>query len=270
MENMILNGDLIKKDPLLIPSGKGMVYEVVRVIGRTPLFLKGHYERLLSSLLSAGKDNFISYREYSDATDRLITSGDKKDFNLKTIVDPATGEWYIFESPSSYPDDRLYSKGINTSVLKYERNNPNAKIVNTDLTAVAAKLMEATGAYEVILEDSDGKITEGSRSNIFFFKNERLFTPPLSKVLPGITRLKIMDTMEKEGIPVEEKDITREDIASFEGAFMSGTSPKILPIKTIDGVKYQVTGNAFVRRLIDAFQKTIDEDLNNYRQDSDY
>lgn len=265
MEYMIKNYKLVKKDPLSIPARKGLVYEVVRVINNSPLFFQDHFERLLNSLKAAGSKIVIAFEDYKKANDDLISSTKKSNFNLKTIIDPATGDLFIFESPSSYPEDKLYRKGIKTTILKYERNNPNAKIVNTDLTTIAAKIMEATGSYEVILEDSQGRLTEGSRSNIFFIKDEALYTSPVSNVLPGITRLKIMETMEEMGIKVYEEEIKRSDLEKFTGAFMSGTSPKILPIKSIEEVNYEVYGNEFINRLIEGFNEKIEKDLEEYR-----
>jgi branched-chain amino acid aminotransferase len=94
--------------------------------------------------------------------------------------------------------------------------------------------------YEVILVDKNGQITEGSRSNIFFIKDGEVYTSPLHQVLPGVTRGKIVEIIRSKGIAIHEEPINESDVKSFDAAFISGTSPKVLPISSIGDVTYDV------------------------------
>ncbi|MEM8694892.1 MAG: aminodeoxychorismate synthase component I [Pseudomonadota bacterium] len=64
-------------------------------------------------------------------------------------------------------------------------------------------------AFETLLEDADGFLTEGCFTNLFVDRDGRLLTPPLSRgLLPGILR----ETLIEEGRAVEG-DLRRDDLA---------------------------------------------------------
>ena len=51
---------------------------------------------------------------------------------------------------------------------------------------------------------------------------------------------KIIDIISGRGIPVKEEPISAAEIGSFDAAFISGTSPKVLPIASIGEEDYDV------------------------------
>jgi para-aminobenzoate synthetase/4-amino-4-deoxychorismate lyase len=75
----------------------------------------------------------------------------------------------------------------------------------------------ASGAFEVIFEDSEGFLTEGSFTSLFVERGGTLVTPPLARgLLPGILRERLI----AEGEAVEG-DVRREDLG---GAFYIGNA----------------------------------------------
>ncbi len=75
----------------------------------------------------------------------------------------------------------------------------------------------AAGTWEVLFEDKEGFLTEGSFSNIFVERQGRLLTPPLSRgVLPGLLRQRLID----EG-KAREADLKQDDLT---GGFLLGNS----------------------------------------------
>ena len=122
-----------------------------------------------------------------------------------------------------------------------------------DATDAAIK---AHDLYEVILVDRDGQITEGSRSNVFFIKNGELYTSLLQLVLPGVTRDKIIEIVRGKGIAVHEDPIPASSVADFDAAFISGTSPKVLPIASLGDVTYDVD-DQFLRRLMNWYDEAF-------------
>ena len=122
-----------------------------------------------------------------------------------------------------------------------------------DATDAAIK---AHDLYEVILVDRKGQITEGSRSNVFFIKNGELYTSPLKQVLPGVTRDKIIEIVKGKGIAVHEDPIPASSVADFDAAFISGTSPKVLPIASLGDVTYDVN-DPLLRHLMDWYDEAF-------------
>jgi para-aminobenzoate synthetase/4-amino-4-deoxychorismate lyase len=72
-----------------------------------------------------------------------------------------------------------------------------------------------SGAFEAVFERPDGKLTEGSYTNIFVQRDGKLLTPPLERgLMAGLLRQRLID----EG-KAEEADLTVDDL---RGGFMLG------------------------------------------------
>ena len=155
----------------------------------------------------------------------------------------------LYLNPTHYPSAQQYADGVKTELFYGERKNPNIKMMDQELRDATDAAIREHGLYEVILVDRSGQITEGSRSNIFFIKNGEVYTSPLHQVLPGVTRGKIIEILTSKGITVHEEPISASDIGSFDAAFISGTSPKVLPIAAANDVTYDVN-DSLLRNLM--------------------
>ena len=260
------NGKSEETSSVILPQGSGLVYEVIRIINRTPLFLREHYLRFANSAKSVGAPQVPDYASFRSMTDAFLFAQAEENYNIRILFEVKSSDLYILQSPASYPEESLYQTGIHTELMTYTRPDPNSKITNTDLTDRADELRKNSGAYEVLLVNESGFITEGSKSNVFFTDGQMLYTPPLEDVLPGVTRQKILDTANNINIKAIESNIMSDHLHIYEGAFMSGTSPKILPIASIGALRLDSAKLGILRKLMLAFDETIDEDLTLYRQ----
>ena len=234
----------IMKGGLNIPS----VYEVVRLNDGRPQFLPEHYARLEQSLGAIGMAVPFTCEQLADRIRELADEGGVKNHNIKLDVD-ISGHSVLYLSPTHYPTAEQYAQGVRTELFSGERKNPNIKMMDQELRDATDEAIRTHDLYEVILVDRNGQITEGSRSNIFFIKNGEVYTSPLHQVLPGVTRGKIIETVRAKGITVHEDPIPASDIRSFDAAFISGTSPKVLPIVSIGDAGYDVN-NPLLRNIM--------------------
>ena len=88
-------------------------------------------------------------------------------------------------------------------------------------------MIRESGVYEVLLVNRESKVTEGSRSNLFFIREGVVRTAPDSEVLPGITRQKVLELISEEGFRLDIRSLALEELPSAEAAFLTGTSPKV-------------------------------------------
>jgi branched-chain amino acid aminotransferase len=160
----------------------------------------------------------------------------------------------------NYPSANQYKLGISCGLLHAERMNPNAKVFQTEVRKQANRLMETKGFYEVLLVDHEQRITEGSRSNVFFIKGDEIITPPGKQVLLGITRQKTIACANRLNLNVSEAEIHLDALTGFDAAFITGTSPKILPVNEVDGHSFDAN-NKVLRSLMSEYNKIIQEDL---------
>ena len=96
------------------------------------------------------------------------------------------------------------------------------------------------GGYEALLVNENNLITEGSRSNIFFLRNNILFTAPDNMILNGITRKYILEICSENNITVKYEPVNADEISDYDAVFMTGTSPMVLPFNRIDDKFFSV------------------------------
>ncbi|NBG89402.1 aminotransferase class IV [Isachenkonia alkalipeptolytica] len=246
------------------------IYEVLRVIQGTPLFLTEHLNRLYVSLKILNlRDSYdlSPLRSLEDSILTLISKNAIENCNLKIIVTHFNGQrslnCYGFFIPSSYPPADAYKTGVNTILYHGTRENPNAKVYQKELREDVAKKLKAADAYEALLVNEAGEISEGSRSNLFFVKNQTVYTPPAKQVLLGITREKILQLMEDHNIPYEVTTIHEKDLEGMNGAFMTGTSPKVLPLRRIGSLHYASASHPVIQKIMELYNALIEAEIRN-------
>jgi branched-chain amino acid aminotransferase len=113
---------------------------------------------------------------------------------------------------------------------------PHAKVAASYLGPMLAKRRAVTYGYdEVVLLDREGRVAEAPTANVFAVIAGELVTPPVERVLPGITRASLLDIARAEGIAARESHLSPEAFAAADEAFLSSTSLLVQPIASIDG-----------------------------------
>lgn len=240
-----------------------IIYEVLRVVDGKPLFLEDHLNRMKNSFELINEEFKLNYYEISEKIKKLIVSEKKVEGNIKVTYGVHENLLKIFFIEHSYPLAEMYKSGVETIFYFGERENPNAKIINTNFREKINQEIKSKNVYEAILVDSKGNITEGSKSNIFMVKDNTLITSPVKAVLPGVTRGKVISIARKLGIEVKEIEYKYSDISELDGMFISGTSPKILPIKLVDNIKLDVD-NGIINQLIKEYDREIELYIKNH------
>lgn len=243
------------------------VYEVLRVIEGTPLFLEDHFKRLQSSVHMSGLMFKMNYPEFEQHIRTLCKVNNQLIGNVKFVlsVDMLESRWSFSFIPHSYPTEAEYRQGVAIGLLNAERDNPNAKIIQQTVRDKANQMMEEQKFYEVLLVDRNGLITEGSRSNVFFVKGDQFFTAPTTMVLAGITRMKVLECLQELNFTVLEQAVSSAEIGQYDAVFLTGTSPKVLPVNCIDDHFFRV-GNPMVEQLMSTYNSVIEHYITSKKQ----
>lgn len=240
------------------------LYEVLRVNCSIPIFLEEHYNRLINSGKIIGYNLELSFDFLKTQIYSLIEKNSVTDHNVKIVINNLEKESpniYIFFIKTNYPNKSLYDEGIKTITYNAERDNPNAKIINSDLRHTINNLLKEKNCYEAILVNNEGFITEGSRSNLFFIKDSTLYTTKGKDVLLGITRKRIIELAIKNNIAVKEESVHIDSLKDFSSLFISGTSPKVLPICTVDNINFN-TKDSLLIKIMDIYNMEIANYIN--------
>jgi len=260
----MVNGKLTSVDDLTIFERitKPPIYEIIRVIGGVPIYLEDHLSRILESAHIINHDIGATENEIKIEIKETIIKNELDRGNIKLLSGEAEGlgsVFIVFCVESFYPPKEYYEDGINTILYEYERDNPNAKVLVTSFKEDVAKKMKEKQAFEALLVRKDGYIPEGSRSNIFFVKGEKLYTAPKDEILLGITRKHLFKIANNLNIKIVEESIHVDDIVKLDGAFMTGTSVNILPIARIDDIELGSVNNKIITELNKAYDNMMYE-----------
>ena len=239
----------VTRGSLSLPS----VYEVIRLTGGRPQFLAEHYERLERSLAGMNIPIPFSVDDLERCIADLAEESGIKDHNIRIEAD-ITGHSLLHLNPTHYPSAGMYRDGVRTDLFRGERKNPNIKAMDRELRDATDAAIKAGDLYEVLLVNRDGRITEGSRSNVFFIRGGEVYTSPSELVLLGVTRAKILEILEDMGVDIHYESVSASDLASFDSAFISGTSPKVMPVASIGEIKYDVN-DRILRKLMERYDQ---------------
>jgi branched-chain amino acid aminotransferase len=249
-------------------ENKKPVYEVVRVEKGIPLFFKDHIDRFYNSCKLADLLLSLSRQQIYNRIKVLIESNNLKTGLVKFLLlqeKPGEELFLAWVAPFFFPSKEQYLNGVELALMNGVRENPHVKLANLSVRQRADALIKEKKNYDVILVNSDGIITEGSRSNLFFLKNDCkvLFTPHESLVLTGITRIKIIDLALGLGLDVFESVYTVDELEDFDSLFQTGTSPKVLPVNRVGEKKFD-TKNRILGVLRENYDKMIDDYIRNF------
>ncbi len=94
----------------------------------------------------------------------------------------------------------------------------------------------AAGAFEAWLVAPDDMVREGSSTNAWIVKGDRIITHPLSAhILPGIARDTLIRLARAAQIPVDERAFSLDEALAADEALLTSTTAPILPVVRIDG-----------------------------------
>ncbi|MBN2298075.1 MAG: branched-chain amino acid transaminase [Deltaproteobacteria bacterium] len=140
----------------------------------------------------------------------------------------------------AYLGDDGLSKGIRVKTSSFIRHHPNimltkAKVSGNYVNSILSKLeVTRVGYDEALMLDPQGNVAEGSGENIFYVKDNIVVTPPLTSVLPGITRDTVITILKEMGYEVREQHFSRDSLYIADEVFFTGTAAEITPIREID------------------------------------
>jgi len=241
----ILNGKIESSDSFdnsLVYNGDS-VYEVIRMVRGSPVFFYDHMERLESSTKLQKKIMLADSSALKKDIISLAKWDKKKQINLKIVFNYNKGaeNYLVYYIEPIYPSVEQYRKGVKGILFYAERPNPASKVINHRLRSSIFHKLILEGAYEALLVNEKGLITEGSRTNIFFLKKNTLVTAPDNIILSGITRKHILEICRENNINVKMECVIADKMTGYDAVFMTGTSPLVLPFYSIDDKYFNVS-----------------------------
>ncbi|MDF2986731.1 MAG: branched-chain amino acid aminotransferase/4-amino-4-deoxychorismate lyase [Eubacterium sp.] len=262
----IINGEASSVDKLEEYTDEKYTafYEVIRIINGVPLFFEDHFTRLKNSMTKLEYELSLSKKALRDQIKNVCELNNLTECNVKVIILQYEEEQnlLLFINKFYYPSLQEYDNGVPCCTLNLKRKNPNVKMIHAGYKEELQRTVTEKKAFEALLVDEDGKITEGGKSNVFFVKGNRIYTSPEDFVLIGITRQYVVDVCTKLGYEIIETLIGLDSLKSFDAAFITGTSIKVLPVSNIDDYKMNSAGNPTTQHVMASYNSLVNAYIN--------
>lgn len=248
-----LNGEILPIDKAQVPiEDRGYqfgdaVYEFIASYNGRLFYLEEHLDRLDRSL------NGLFFPSVSREAIRkaVLTLFEKAEIQRAGI--------YIQISRGVSPRNHAFPDGVRPQVVmtireveekppELRKNGATAitledfrwgrcdlKTVQLLPNVLAKQKALAAGVFDAIFVSSEGVVREATSSNICIVADGTVITHPLTpQILPGITRMVVIDLCRELDIPVSERFFKTDVLYGAEEAFLTGTVTEVLPIVTID------------------------------------
>ncbi len=253
-ETVYLNGDYLPLQQARVSVldrgfifGDG-VYEVIPAYGGKALRFEHHMQRLQNSLDAVRIRNPYSNEQWLQIVTRLmqqkgtadqyiylhITRGvAARDHRFPDDIAPTV---FVMSSLLPAADPALLQHGVAAVTLDDIRwQYCNIKAIALLPNILLRQQAVDQGASEAILI-RDSHVTEGAASNVFIVDNGVIKTPRKSQhLLPGITRDLVVEIARQHKLPIEETDITEQQLLQADEVWLTSSTKEILAITQLDG-----------------------------------
>jgi branched-chain amino acid aminotransferase len=256
------------------------VFETIATRSGRPFMLSEHVKRLRRSAELVYIDLPISDTELcSEIEHAALASGNDESY-LRLTVTRGVGELglapnssqgacrILIVTPLHRPSEDAYSQGVSAITYKTQRTAEateasGAKVGNYLVAVLAMRQANAVGANEALVVNGEGRIVEGSTSNVFYRVGSELMTPPISAgILPGITRELVLAAADKLGIAQRNQCPTIAELTQSDEVFITSSVREMLAVVKVDQVP--VGGGrpgTMYRDLWQAYRHLADERL---------
>lgn len=227
------------------------VFEGIRsyrtAAGETKIFKAvEHFERLKRSADSLNLPYHWSVDELIAATYEVLQRNKLQDAYIRPVVYAPANMSFVKNEESLIVIQAwamapfLGEKLLRVMSSSFQRPNPGGfrieakaagHYVNSILASQEAK---SKGFDEALLTDMNGFAAEAPGANLFYEKDGKLFTPATGHILPGITRATVLELCEELQIPVQQKQITMEELKRADAAFFCGTAAEVVGFESLD------------------------------------
>ena len=244
--------------------GKG-VFTTLAIYDSKPFLWEKHWERLTENAKKIGID-LSEYSEKSVKNSLFEIISKNKITNARariTFFDESASEIWSFKTRKKTSllmttgDLRTISENFRLTISPFRVNSTSplvgVKSCNYLENLLALDNAKVGGFDEAIRLNERSEIVSACMANIFWIKNERIFTPDLETgCLKGTTRSLIA-----ENFPVEQTKAQLTEINNADDVFLTSSGLGILRIADIETVKFTKTSKVFdeIKRFFDENKK---------------
>jgi len=232
---------VLSVNDMAILRGYG-IFDFMRTYNKRPFHLEDHIRRLVNSGSHVGLTLPCTEEELFDIVMETLERNDYPESNVRivftggispdSVTPQGNGKLVVMVTPKHDLPEWWYTEGAKIITVDVERYIPEAKSTNYMNAVLAQQEAKKKDAIESVYVDRDGRVLEGTTTNIFLYIDNQWVTPDKG-ILHGITRSVILDLM-KDSSSVVLRDLSREDLARAEEIFITASNKEVVPVVQVD------------------------------------
>ena len=224
------------------------VYEVVPVIDGQLANMPYHRARLANSLAMAGIAAETDWQAvFAEAVKRnrliegrvylQITAGSAGDRDFLMPVPPPEPTRVVFTQAASLIENPQAEAGLRIALRPDLRWQLRAAKTTQLLYAVLMKQEAREAGVDDCWLVENGVVTEATSANAHIIDDRGVFVshPVDHGVLPGVTRICVLEITRELGLEIEERPFTPEEVFAAREAMVSAAGSLVLPVVAVDG-----------------------------------
>jgi D-alanine transaminase len=224
------------------------VYEVIRTYRGRPFKLDAHLARLDRSAQAIDLRQPYPFERWVESVTEGLRLGDFPETKIYVQITRGTAPRDHAYAPDLQPtvlmtfrelqplNAIVQSTGVPAMTMKDIRwGRCDIKSINLLANVLARQQAKKRGVFESILV-RDGQVTEGAVSNVFIVQDGKLITAPEGGwILSGVTRQVVLELARHEGLTVQERYCSEQELLGATEVFLTGTTVEVLGVVHIDG-----------------------------------
>ena len=224
------------------------VYEVIRTYRGRPFKLDAHLARLDRSAQAIDLRQPYPFERWVEYVTEGLRLGDFPETKIYVQITRGTAPRDHAYAPDLQPtvlmtfrelqplNATFQSTGVAAMTMKDLRwGRCDIKSINLLANVLARQQAKKCGVFESILV-RDGQVTEGAVSNVFIVQDGKLITAPEGGwILSGVTRQVVLELARHEGLTVQERYCSEQELLGATEVFLTGTTVEVLGVVHIDG-----------------------------------
>ncbi|MGB7605482.1 MAG: aminotransferase class IV [Lutisporaceae bacterium] len=263
------NNNLIDDEAVTInPSCQGFqfglgVFETILVLEGKPCFMELHFERLMQGCKKLGLQLVLEAEQLKAQAQALISRNNIKNGRLKLLCfrDIKGISTLITVSDYDYKEN-FCEEGYDICLSEIRRNPhspmPYIKSLNYGENILTRERAINQGYQEALFMNVYDRLCEGTISNIFWIKDNIVFTPEIScGILNGITRSQVIQLCRNLKLELHEGSYKYEELLEAEEVFITNSLIDIMPISKVENYFYNISDYKITRKLYAEYKNLI-------------
>ncbi len=264
-----LNGTWVRADQAMVAAaGEGCAYgfglfETLKFSGARILFAEAHWRRFSESCAALGMPLPLALADFVDLCRQAIQTCRLDEGALRIQYSKGSGHYDLLLTvkENRYVPSR-YEKGFRICMASGKRN-PYARLTYIKSGNYLENYLEKEQALknhfdEAIFLNTDGHLSEGTFTNLFWVKDGVVRTPAVScGILPGILREKVIELIRGLGIPLEIGAFPEEELLAADEIFLTNSLMEIMPVCKLESRRFKIDHPMITQLLRKEFRDIV-------------